>query len=294
MPALSVVIVNWNTLDLLRACLASLRAQPAAGGTEVIVVDNGSSDGSPAMVAAEFPEVRLFALTENRGFGGGNNLGFAESRGRVLLALNSDTEVHPGAMDALVAAFDDDPAIGAAGARLLNTDGTIQLSCRRFPDWKTAFFHRYSLMTRLFPNNRFSRQYLMTDAAHDRPRRPDWVSGACLAVRGEVYQAVGGLDEDYFMYAEDVDWCYRIRKAGWEIAYVPDARVTHHIGRSTRKAPYRMIYQRHRSMWTFYRKHYSRGVTLVDVATALGIAGRCAMLTVQAFVGRMLGRGARA
>lgn len=293
-PRLSIVIVNWNTCELLRACLASLVRHPASGGTEIIVVDNSSADGSPEMVQKEYPEVRLFALTQNLGFGGANNLGLREASGRMLLILNSDTEVHEGALDTMCRILEEDPSVGAVGAQLLNSDGSVQLSCRRFPSYKTALFHRYSLMTRLFPRNRYSAEYLMTDAGHDRKLEPDWVSGACLMTRRDVTDKVGLLDEDFFMYAEDVDWCYRIRQAGYRILYEPQAQVTHHIGRTTRKVPYRMIFERHRSMWIFYRKHYSRGIVLLDVATLVGIALRCAALETQAFMKSVFGREARA
>jgi GT2 family glycosyltransferase len=174
--------------------------------------------------------------------------------------------------------------VGALGAQLLNTDRSVQLSCRKFPSYRTVLFHRYSIMTRLFPRNRYSSEYLMTRSGHDRVMEVDWVSGACLLTRREVLDQVGLLDEEFFMYAEDVDWCYRMNQAGWKVVYFPEARILHHIGKTTKKAPYRMIYQRHRSMWLFYRKHYSRGIVLVDVATAVGIALRTAMIMTKVFV----------
>lgn len=292
-PRLSVIIVNLNTRDLLRACLRSLAPAQASGDVEVIVVDNGSSDDSCAMVAAEFPQVRLIALKENRGFAVANNMGMREARGRYFLVLNSDTEVIGDALTQICDFMDSHPDVGALGPKLLNTDGTLQYSCRRFPSFRTALFHRYSLMTRLFPRNRFSSEYLMTDVGHEHTMDVDWVSGAALVVRREVFESLGGFDEGFFMYAEDVDWCYRIKQAGWRVVYLPEARILHHIGQSTRLVPYAMTYQRHKSMWRFYRKHYSRGIVLVDVATFCGIALRCVVMMIRTWLIRHLGRQKR-
>lgn len=283
-PQLSVIVTNRNTKDVLRACLSSLRADLARGLVEVIVVDNGSTDGSPQMVTADFPEVRLLALPENRGFAVANNLGMRLARGRYFLVLNSDTEIRGDALLRICEFMDAHPDVGALGPKLLNTDGSLQYSCRRFPSFRTALFHRYSLMTRFFPKNRYSSQYLMTDVGHDHIMDVDWVSGAALVVRREIFETLGGFDEHFFMYAEDVDWCYRIKQAGWRVVYFPEAEIVHHIGTSTRLVPYAMTFERHRSMWRFYRKHYSRSVVLVDVATFCGIALRCAFMMLRTWV----------
>jgi len=293
-PRLSVIIVNRNTCDVLRACLRSLEPPLASGDVEVIVVDNGSADGSPQMVAAEFPAVTLIALPENRGFAVANNIGMRAARGRYFLILNSDTEILADALERICDYLDANPDVGALGPQLLNTDRTLQYSCRRFPSFRTALFHRYSIMTKLFPRNRFSSQYLMTDVGHDHTMDVDWVSGAALVVRREVFEQSGGFDEGFFMYAEDVDWCYRIKQAGWRIVYLPEAQILHHIGKSTRLVPYAMIYQRHRSMWRFYRKHYSRGIVLVDVATFCGIALRCGLMISRAWLLAHLTRRSKA
>ncbi|MGC8741647.1 MAG: glycosyltransferase family 2 protein [Candidatus Sumerlaeaceae bacterium] len=290
LPRLSVVIVNRNTKDVLRVCLRSLHQPQPADDVEIIVVDNGSTDGSSEMVTSEFPRVRLIALPENRGFAVANNIGMRQARGRYFLVLNSDTEIIGDALQQISDFMDTHPDVGALGPKLLNPDGTLQYSCRRFPSFRTALFHRYSLMTKLFPRNRFSSQYLMTDIGHDKTMDVDWVSGAALVIRREVFESVGGFDEEFFMYAEDVDWCYRIKMAGWRVVYLPDARILHHIGKSTRLVPYAMTYQRHRSMWRFYRKHYSRGIVLVDVATFCGIALRCSLMFARTWIAEHFGR----
>lgn len=281
---LSVVLINLNTHDFLQACLASMRRQLDEPQYEIILVDNGSIDGSVDMVRREFPQVRVFPQTENLGFTKANNVGLREAHGNYLLILNSDTEVVDDALEKMCDYMDAHTDVGALGAQLLNTDRTVQLSCRRFPSFKTALFHRYSLLTRLFPNNKYSAEYLMTDTGHNQTMEVDWVSGACLLTRRATTDEVGLLDEGFFIYAEDVDWCYRIKKAGWKVVYYPDAKVLHHIGRATRKIPYKMTYERHRSMWRFYRKHYSRGIMLLDVATWLGIAARCALMMAKNFL----------
>ena len=181
---LTVVIVNLNTRDLLRACLSSIfKSWTGGSGIEVIVVDNGSSDGSVEMIRSEFPQVRLNALDENAGFSRANNIGLRQSSGGYQLILNSDTEIVGNALEEMCRFMDGDPKVGALGVQLLNTDGSIQLSCRRFPSYRTALFNRYSLLTRLFPKNRYSTDYLMTDTGHAETRQVDWVSGACLMTR---------------------------------------------------------------------------------------------------------------
>lgn len=293
-PDVSIIVTNYNTRDLLRACFASMEGRLGRPWLEVILVDNASADGSAEMTREEFPDVRVFVQERNEGFAHANNRGIRASRGRHVLILNSDTEIVDDALERMRDHMDAHPDIGALGARLLNTDGTVQLSCRSFPSYRTVLFHRYSLMTRLFPRNRYSAEYLMTDTNHDETMDVDWVSGACMMVRRETMDAVGLLDEGFFMYAEDVDWCYRMKQAGWRVCYLPQAEVRHHIGRSTRNVPYRMTYERHRSMWRFYRKHYSRGIVLVDVATFLGIAARCGMVMLQNWLKSLFGTEKRA
>lgn len=293
-PDVSIIVTNYNTRDLLRACFASMEGRLGRPWLEVILVDNASADGSAEMTREEFPDVRVFVQERNEGFAHANNRGIRASRGRHVLILNSDTEIVDDALERMRDHMEAHPDIGALGARLLNTDGTVQLSCRSFPSYRTVLFHRYSLMTRLFPRNRYSAEYLMTDTNHDETMDVDWVSGACMMVRRETMDAVGLLDEGFFMYAEDVDWCYRMKQAGWRVCYLPQAEVRHHIGRSTRNVPYRMTYERHRSMWRFYRKHYSRGIVLVDVATFLGIAARCGMVMLQNSLRSLFGTEKRA
>jgi hypothetical protein len=299
-PDLSVCILSWNTEWLLHRCLCSIfqpqdeevgAAMARAGlphgsggdriGLEVIVVDNASSDGSAAMVERDFPSVKLVRSPKNLGFPGGNNLGYHHSSGRYFLLLNSDTVVSKGTFSALVEFADTEPRAGLIGPRVLNPDGTLQMSCRRFPSLGAGLF-RNTPLGRLFPNNRFTRDYLMADFSHDEVREVDWLSGCALMARREMVEQVGLLDESFFMYCEDVDWAWRARQAGWRNLYFPGASLIHEIGRSTDKAVNRMIIQFHLSMYRFFRKHHA---ATANPATRLLVVGG---LTVRA--GLMLAR----
>jgi GT2 family glycosyltransferase len=251
---LSITICSWNTVDDLRACLASLRAAQDEGPFEVVVVDNASEDHSAEMVRDEFPEFVLIHSHVNLGFTGGHNLAIEKSRGRHKALLNSDTVVHPGAIRSILRYMADHPEAGIVGPKLLNPDGSLQMSCRRFPNPVAAAF-RNTWLGRIFPNNRYTREYLMADFAHDEAREVDWVSGAAMFIRGELIERIGALDDEYFMYCEDVDLCKRAWKNGWKVVYVPEAVITHAIGRSSDKAPNRMIAQFHKSMLRYYTKN---------------------------------------
>jgi GT2 family glycosyltransferase len=274
---LSITICSWNTQDDLRACLASLEKAQSEADFEVIVVDNNSEDGSPDMVEREFAWVRLYRMTRNLGFCGGHNFAIRERRGRHAFPLNSDTVVHPGALRTVMEYANAHPEAGIIGPKLLNTDGSLQLSCRRFPNPIAALF-RNTPIGKLFPNNPFSRAYLMADFKHDHEAEVDWVSGAAFLVREEVIERVGVFDEEYFMFCEDIDWCFRAWKGGFKVVYLPSAVITHAIGRSTDKAPNRMIGRHHRSMLRFYLKNQlpelpllARPFALAFVAAGIGL-----------------------
>lgn len=274
---LSIIIVNFNAIKLLRDCLESIRASAPNHRLQVIVVDNASRDGSVAMVRDEFPEVQLIDNPTNAGFTRANNQGIEVAKGRHILLLNNDTRVLADSMGRTIDFLDKNPDVGAAGLKLLNQDGSLQLSCRRFPSFSQALFNHNSILTQVFPNNPFSRSYLMTDIQRDVVQDVDWVSGACLFIRREVIDAIGGLDERFFMYSEDVDYCFRVWKAGWRVTYIPIGEVVHLIGQSTRKARFRTVFERHKSMYRFYAKHYSRGLMILDALTALVVWSRCAI-----------------
>lgn len=252
--SLSITICSWNTLDDTRACLASLEKVRDEAAFEVIVVDNNSADGSPDMIEAEFPWVRLFRMAQNLGFTGGQNFALANREAGHAFLLNSDTIVHEGAMRRLMEYAEQNPKAGMIGPKLLNSDGSLQMSCRRFPNPVAALF-RNTPIGKLFPKNPWTRDYLMGEWDHNDTREVDWVSGAALFARGDLIEKIGLLDPEYFMFCEDVDWCWQCHEAGYQVMYLHDSVITHAIGRSTDKAPNRMIGRFHRSMFRFYRKN---------------------------------------
>jgi len=254
-PLLSICIVNWNTKEDLAKALASL-PEGHVEDREVIVVDNASTDGTPEMVKSRFPEAKLLQNSENVGFSRAYNRALQESKGRYLLVLNPDCIVHAGALAKLIEFMESEPKAGAVGPRLLNADGSLQFSCRRFPTFAAGLF-RNTPLGRIFPGNRYSREYLMMEWDHSRAREVDWISGAAMLIRRPTLEEVGPLDEGFFMYCEDVDWCYRARRKGWKIYYLPTAIITHLIGRSSDQRPRAMVVEFHRSMRRFYRKHYA-------------------------------------
>lgn len=255
-PAISIIIVSWNVADLLAACLRSLQPVLASGLCEVIVVDSASSDGTPARIAAEFPAVRVLAQTENVGFTRGNNIGMAAARGRIFFLLNPDTEVIGDAVQQLAAFLEARPSTGIVGPHTLNSDGTHQSTRRRFPTLATAFFESTWLQP-WAPRGLLDRFYAR-DLADEATAPVDWVQGSALMARREVYTQIGGLDEGYVMYSEELDWCHRAKTAGWGVVYVGSARIIHHGGKSTDQIAARRHIHFHESKLRYTRKTHGR------------------------------------
>lgn len=224
---LSVIVVNWNTQEKLRACLASLQRHLAQADHEVIVVDNASADGSPEMVEKEFPEVRLVRNTDNVGFGRANNQAMRLARGRWLLLLNSDTELVDESVHDLVERVRAQADLGVAHCRLILPDGRTQHSTYRFPSLRLALLEDLGFY-KFLPAERAGKALLGGYWAHDEEQDVDWVAGAFMLMPRKVFEATGGFDERLFMYGEDLEWCYRIQDAGWRIRYFPDAAILHH------------------------------------------------------------------
>ena len=279
MADLSVIVVSHNTRELLAACLDSLATHLRGVAHEVCVVDNASTDGSADMVRERFPRVRLIAEEGNRGFSAAVNVALQATTGRYVCWLNPDARLLNGGMAAVLAYLDAHEQAGIIGPQLVNADGSVQLSSRSFPSYATAFFNRNSLLTRFFPRNRYTRDYLHTDRDHDVVQETDWVSGACLIHR----RALGGLDERFFMYMEDIDFCLRASEGGWRVVYHPALRVLHHIGGSSRHMPVRRAIVLHRSIWRYYAKHFRRN-PLLDAVSAAMIWGRCLVMMADAVV----------
>lgn len=274
---LSIVVVTYNSRDHILDCLRSLGAGPGTGdgssaAREWIVVDNDSGDGTVERVEREAPHVRVVRTGANLGYAKAVNRGFAASTGRHVLVSNPDCVWREGALEALAAWLDAHPRCGIAAPRIRNTDGSLEYSARSYPDHFAFLFNRYSLLSRLFPRNPWTRRYLLLDWDHASPRSVDWVSGAAMLVRRDAVAAVGGMDEAFFMFNEDVDWCRRMKDSGQAVWYVPDATVVHHIGASrTRVAP-RVIVERHRGMIHYFHKHHPMNPLLSTLADAMIMA----------------------
>ena len=244
-PDLSICIVNHNTPELTRACLRSIFTTAGGLGLEVFVVNNTpDTDGAFSALVRDFPVVRAIQNAAPLGFAANQNRMLSQASGRYLAPLNSDVIVHPGALQALIAFMDAHPQVGLAGPKLVYADGRLQPSCRSFPAPLPTFMEVTGLW-RLFKGNRWMARYVALCDPHTDVTEPDWLSGACYILRRDVYERVGGYDADLFptMYGEDLEWCWRIRRAGWRVAFVPEAVVTHLESRSAASDRLYMMYE---------------------------------------------------
>ncbi len=253
-PVLSVVVLSWNTKDLTLACLRALFAETPRHAREVLVVDNGSHDGSAAAIAAAFPQVRLLRNADNRLYAAGNNQGAALALGEFLCTLNSDTEVRPGALDLLVDFLREHADYGAVAPRLVDPDGSVQHACQRFPTLMTALCFD-SWWGTFWPGSYVQARYLMRDFDHLRTRDIDQPPGACFVMRTVEWRQFGGLDEELSLFYNDVDLCRRLCAKGRNIRYLAEAEVMHHRGAST-KSFTGMLVLWHRNRLAYYRKHW--------------------------------------
>lgn len=272
------MVVNYNAGAALLACVESLLTDTSAGPVEVVVVDNDSGDGSVETLERARPEVTVIRAGENLGYARAANLGIAATSGAPVVAvLNPDTVLHLGTAAALLARFEAEPVVGAMGPQLRNPDGTVYPSARTLPSLLVAVGH--GLLFFVWPANPFTRWYRQTDVDPARPRDVDWVSGAAVWLRRAALDDVGGWDERYFMYVEDVDLCWRLRRAGWRVAYEPAGVVDHLLGVSTAGAPYRMIAEHHRSLLRFAARRFTgpKRVLLGPAAAFLALRALLAM-----------------
>ncbi len=255
-PDLSVIVVNWNVRDLLRACLQSLERGRGDLDVEVVVVDSGSTDGSAAMLASEFPAVRLIACERNVGFSAGNNLGLAAAHAEYLLFLNPDTEIAGAALQTMLQFLRDHAGVGLVAPQLVFPDGRVQPTRYRFPTLASALCDG-TILEQWFPRNPLLRRYHCADVDEKVTQDVDWTMGACLMLRRAALPP-GGFDEQFFMYSEETDLCKRIKDAGWRVVYLPAARVVHHQGRSSEQVvPLRHI-RFQTSRVRYFRKHQGR------------------------------------
>jgi GT2 family glycosyltransferase len=257
-PDITLITVTYECRELVRAMLASLADATRGRSAELIVVDNASSDRVVEFIRAEWPAVRVIEMGENAGFARANNRGITSARGRYVMLLNPDTVADAGAISALADFLDAEPRAGVVAPRLVGSDLRDQGTARAFPTAAAAIFGRRSLLTKIFPRNRWSRRYLSGRERSDvAPFEVDWVSGAAMMVRREAIDRIGGLDEKFFMYWEDADWCRRIKEAGYGVFCVPGSRIVHHEGGSSRGWPPRQLRAFHQGAFRYYLKHHA-------------------------------------
>lgn len=254
-PALSICIVNWNTRDYLRECLTSIAQYPPHRAYETVVVDNASADGSAEMVGAQFPQARVIANDRNEQYARANNQAIETSAGQMILLLNPDVRVLEGTIDRLLEFLDENPAAGACAPKLLHPDGRVQRSVRTFPT-PGALLADLSGLARTIPRSRILGRYRLMYWDYDSVREVDQPMASALMIRRRALLQVGLFDEQFPLFFNDVDLCYRLRKAAWRIYFVPDARAIHHVGASTSQARRQALRLSQEGLARFYRKHY--------------------------------------
>lgn len=268
MKTISVIIVSWNARSYLRDCLDSIRQTGTSCVHEVIVVDNASSDGSPEMVAEQFPEVTLIRSMENLGFARANNLAIKHATGSMLALVNSDVIIHAGCLEKLAEFLEHNENAGLIGPRIIGADGNLQRTCRRLPSvWNNLC--RTLAVDRVFSNCSILSGHEMRHFDHDSLAEAEVLSGCFWVARRDAVDAVGGLDDRFFFYMEDVDWCKRFWDLGWKVMFVPEATAVHFGGASTSNAPFRYSIQYHRANLQYWQKYH-------------GVAGQCTYLLLAA------------
>jgi GT2 family glycosyltransferase len=257
-PDLSICIVTYRAKDFLRDCLRSLRENTAVD-YEVIVVDNGSKDGVDQMLQQELPGAKFLANDANLGYTFPMNQALRQAKGRCLLQLNPDTLILPQALDKLVEFLDTHPQAGICGPKVLNRDRSLQKPCRRGEPTPWAVVTYFLGLSALFPKSKLFGEYLMNYMDEDQAHLVAGVSGSCMLIRRAVIDQIGYLDERFFAYQEDADFCFRARQSGWLVYYAPEAQIVHFGGHGgSRVQPYRSIYEWHKSYFFYYRKNLAK------------------------------------
>jgi GT2 family glycosyltransferase len=278
----AVILVNYRSYQELGDCLLSIEQSRAQ--VQAVVIDQASDRREAAEIQARFPWVDVVSLERNTGFAAGVNAGAKRAATPYLLLLNPDSAVEPDMVGELTTWMDQHPDVGIAGPRLLNDDGTLQESARMFPDFTTGLAGRSSWLTRVLPNNRLSRRNLRArDSSNGSTLDVDWLSGACLMIRREAFDAVGGMDEGFFLYWEDADFCRRVTQAGWRTVYVPTVRARHTGGRSARHASAASLRAFHRSAFRLFWKHSTAPARALAPLVFLALQGRLALLRIRSW-----------
>lgn len=273
---LSIIFVNWKTPELTKNAIASVYKETSGFDFEVIVVDNNSGDGSVEMIKKEFPQATLIENSDNRGFGKANNQGLKIAKGDYLMFLNTDVIVLDGALNKLVNYLDQHSDIMMVGPRLLNKDLTFQHACRRMlPNPINSFFHLFGL-TKIFKNSRWVNEYKQYASDPEITGPAQALSGAAMMFRRRVYEEIGGFDETFFMYGEDLDFCKRVLDKGWKTVYVSGAKIIHFGGQSSGKRRTKSLINFYEAMWIYYKKHFKYNF-VIDLFVWLGIQFRMAV-----------------
>ena len=270
---LSCIIVNYQNSESLKGCLDSIYQTIQEIDFEVIIIDNSTETLELQTLKGNYPKIQIICNPTNVGFSKANNKAAKIARGKFLFILNPDTILKEQAINSMFSYIRTNMATGALGPKVVNPDGSLQYSCRRYPTLWTGLFNRYSILSRLFPQNHFTSQYLMLDFDHNETSPVDWLSGCCLMIPKSVFEEVNGFDENYFLFNEDVDLCRMIYQTGKEIIYFPEATVIHRVSTSNKKTSTKVIIQRHLGMMYYFKKHHSKNV-LIRVAVNLLISFR--------------------
>jgi len=275
---LSIIILNYKTRQLTLAAIESVFQSTTAYSYEVLLVDNASEDGVIAAVQERYPQVVGIQNQENVGFARANNQAMAIARGRYVLLLNSDTIVHKDTLHTMLLFMEEHPQVGASGCKIVLPDGRLDKACKRgFPTPAASFYYAFGI-SKLFPHVPRFNGYQLGHLNPDQSQPIDCLVGAFMLVRRAVIDQVGMLDERFFMYGEDIDWCYRIKQAGWQIHYHPRAEIVHYKGASSRRKPVKIVYEFHRAMFLFHKKHFAkRYFILVNGLVYTGIAVKLAL-----------------
>jgi len=253
--SIDIIIVNYNSSSHLEKCIESIKASADSFPITFYVVDNHSSDDIHRVVTL-YPEANFSLNKKNLGFAAAVNQALRQGSAPYVVLINPDAHVTPGFFESVVSYMNSNTDVGIVGPKILNSDGSVQGSARSFPNTLTGLFGRTSLLTRLFPNNRISRANILTHSRHVKfPVKVDWVSGACMIVRRPAIAEIGGMDERFFMYWEDADWCTRMRKKNWKVIYYPMVSVIHHVGVSSNHRKLGSIFEFHKSVYRLYEKY---------------------------------------
>ncbi|CQR58534.1 glycosyl transferase family 2 [Paenibacillus riograndensis SBR5] len=278
----SIIVLNYNTCRLTMDCLRSVYDSETNFVYEIILIDNNSRDDSVERISREFPGVMLIANSENVGYARANNQGMEVASGRYVLLLNSDTVVLKDTLQTMISFMDGRPDLGASGCKVILPDGSLDKACKRgFPTPSASFYYAFGF-SKLFPDRPRFNGYQLGYLDPDQDYPVDCLVGAFMLLRRETIEQVGGLDEDFFMYGEDLDWCFRIKEAGWGIYYYPQTSIIHLKGGSARRRPFKIVYEFHRAMILFHRKHYSKRYnSMINGAVYAGVGVKFALSLVR-------------